>query len=978
VIQRLRASLTDSRDVAAIAAASVVAPLLLAAALRHPVSVPLPVLLLGLMVGLTYGLLAMGLVLVYRTSGVVNFAHGEVGTLAASFFGIWVAPSAVGGFGLPFWLMLPLALGAGALANVGVEALAVRRLRGAPKVMSLVMTIGAGSFLLFVALAINTKIRNGSQYPRPPGLPTFHVGALTITPEYSGMLILTPILVALLGLFLTRTRFGVGLRAAADNRDSALLSGIPADRLSSVAWAIAGVTSALVAILQFPQKGFVIGGAALGASLLVRALLAASVARLTSLPVALGFGVLVGIIEQVSLWNTASKGPTEMLLFALLLVVLLLQSRGAGGAERREDWTDAQPWPALPAAALAVRRLRMARPASMVAGGVAFVVIGLWSNRVSLAFTLVVAYALVGLSVYVITGMTGELSLGQFAVAGAGAVVSAHFVADVFKSIPVGVLAGGVTGAVLSLALGLPALRIRGLMLAVTTLSFAVAAEAWVLPQSWAVGAGLQPSQLVFRNARVGSARGYFLFSLPFLAAGLWLVRNLAGGGYGRMLRGLRDNEDGARAFGVAATRRKLEAFAVAGFLAGCGGALLAHGLPRLTIDTFAAQRSITVVAVALIGGLALMIGPLLGALYLLALPALVHLDEVGLAVSTLGWLVLLLYFPGGLAQAVKPLRDRVVAWLARGPADAVNAAAADADVVGAINAAASDAAPARAKKKRGPVGPPLLEVRQLSKRFGGTAAVVDASLTVMAGETVGVIGPNGAGKTTLFSLIGGFNLPDQGTVLFDGIDVSDMRPEQRSQLGLVRSFQDARLFPTLTVRETLALALERTMPTRLWSALAAWPTAVESEQAKAARVGELVEVMGLDAYADTPIRQLSTGTRRIAELAAIVALAPRLVLLDEPSSGVAQRETEALGALLARLKTLLQTTFVVIEHDMPLLLGISDRIVAMESGAVIAEGAPADVVNHPDVVASYLGTDRRVVQRSGRPAPALRPRAAT
>jgi len=970
---RATVAIRAQREPVAITTISVVTLYLVGVFFVDDFSVPSSVLVLGVIVGLTYGLLAVGLVLVHRTSDVVNFAHGEVGTVAASFFAVWVAGSALGGYGLPYWLMLPAAMVVGAGANMVVEAVAVRRLRKAPKVISAVMTLGAGQFFLLIALAINTRFRGGSVYPRPPGLPSFDVGALTVTAESTAMLLLTPLLVAALAWFLNRTRHGIALRASADSRDTALMSAIPAGRMSSLAWAIAGMTSAFVAVLQFPQKGFIIGGAALGPALLVRALLAAVVARFVSLPVALAFGVAIGIIEQVVLWNTTAGGVTELVLFVILLGVLLLQARDAGRGRTSENWADIRPWPALPKAWRELPRVRRATPSAIVLAALGFTGVGLGSNRLALAFTLVAAFAMVGLSVYVITGLAGQLALGQFAVAGVGAVVSVYFVENVLRSIPVGAIVGGGVGAALCALIGIPALRIRGLMLAVTTLSFAVMAEAWLFSQTWAVGSGLQPPRLVIGDEPVGSARLYFLFSLPFLAGAFWLVRNISHGGYGRTLRGLRDNEDGARAFGVPVRRRKIEAFALAGFLAGVGGAVFAHGLPRVSTETLAASQSITVVALALIGGLSIIVGPLLGALYLIALPALVDLEAVGLAVSTFGWLILLLYFPGGLAQAAKPLRDRLLRALTRSaPSEADAHDVGDTDAAEEIHAAATSmpAAPRLGVGARdaaaGVDDGPLLVLDGLEKSFGGVHAVSGVSLTVARGQTVGIIGPNGAGKTTLFELIGGFTTPDAGGVRFDGVDVTRLAPERRAHLGLVRSFQDAKLFPTLTVRETIQLAAERIAPTQLWSSLSAWPSAVLADVKKGDVADELIETMGLTAYADRTIRELSTGTRRIVDLAAVAALRPRLLLLDEPSSGVAQRETEAIGGLLIRLKQLLAATFVIIEHDMPLLLGISDRVVAMETGTIIAEGAPEQIVNHPDVIASYLGSDPRAVGRSG------------
>jgi len=241
--------------------------------------------------------------------------------------------------------------------------------------------------------------------------------------------------------------------------------------------------------------------------------------------------------------------------------------------------------------------------------------------------------------------------------------------------------------------------------------------------------------------------------------------------------------------------------------------------------------------------------------------------------------------------------------------------------------------------------------------------AVDGVSFEMQAGEILGLIGPNGAGKTTLFELIGGFTRPDAGRVVFAGTDVSKMGPEGRGRLGLIRSFQDASLFPTLTVLDTVMLALERAEPTRLAPALAGLGAA---DRRKEARARELIGSMGLHAFRNKQIAALSTGTRRITELACLVALEPTLLLLDEPASGIAQRETEALGDLLARLKDALDLTLIVIEHDIPMVMRLSDRIIAMESGSLIADGTPQQIRDDPLVIQSYLGGDLRAIERSG------------
>jgi branched-chain amino acid transport system ATP-binding protein len=260
-----------------------------------------------------------------------------------------------------------------------------------------------------------------------------------------------------------------------------------------------------------------------------------------------------------------------------------------------------------------------------------------------------------------------------------------------------------------------------------------------------------------------------------------------------------------------------------------------------------------------------------------------------------------------------------------------------------------------------------VLECSDVVKRFGGITAVNEVTLQLKDGQILGLIGHNGAGKTTLMDCISGFLEIDHGRIVLRGVDVSDWAPHERAKGALGRSFQDALLYPSLTVAETIAVARERHLESRdMIAAAFQLPASYESELAVWNKVDELIELMGLGAFREKLTGELSTGSRRIVDLACILAQDPKVLMLDEPSGGVAQKETEALGPLLLRVREHTGCSILVIEHDMPLLSSICDTMVALELGAVIAEGPPDEVLSHPLVIESYLGTDESAINRSG------------
>jgi ABC-type branched-subunit amino acid transport system ATPase component/ABC-type branched-subunit amino acid transport system permease subunit len=927
---------------------------------------PLPLILLGLISGMTYGVLAVGLVLIYRTNRIVNFAHGQVGAFGAAFFGIEVVR-----WHIPYWIALLPALCMGAGVGAVAEAAVIRRLRKAPAIMSVVASLGVGQFLVLFAFAVNSQAGSGAVYPEPAGLPEFRVGGLLVTPSYFGMLLLSPLVVVAIGVFLKFSWFGLGIRSAAANPEAARMAGVSSGRMSSLAWGLAGALAAFSAILTQPTQGFNTGDA-FGPSLLLVALTAAVLGRMQSLPRALLAGCAIGVTEQLLLFNYARGGLVQLVLLVIILLSLLLQKQRVGRAEEKGSWAAVQAARPLPQAIAKVPSVRLLGPGLLSVTIALFALIPLVAaNGTCVKLTTTFAFIVIGLSVGVVTGLGGQLSLGQFALGAVGAFVSWQVsikTANFFESF----LYAGLAAAAVSVLIGIPALRIKGLLLTVTTLAFALVVPSYLLQQRWVLGAGVNPGRPILAGKALDSGRSYYYVGLTTLLFALWLARNVRTGGIGRRLVAVRDNEDAARAFTVPAALVKLQGFALAGFLAGVGGAMYGHSLSFINDSSFPTKASIDAVVIAVIGGIGLLSGPFLGAA-LVQGATFLPLDSAGLAASALGQLLIIMYLPGGLGSLVTPVRDRVAGLLARRAGVDVEAAY-DSERGFAENRAGAGDAPVLGAGRRRPrsASRALLEVKALRKSFGGVQAVRAVSFAVMPGETLGLIGPNGAGKTTTFELLAGFTRADGGVVRYDGRDITALSPEARGHQGLIRSFQDAALFPTLTVLECVELALERVQPTRFVSALLGLPA---GERARREKAEELVRWMGLERYRSSQIQELSTGTRRITEIACLVALQPRLLLLDEPSSGVAQKETEALARLLVRLKDELDLTLIIIEHDIPMIMELSDRIVCMADGQVIAAGPPEVVRHDPAVVEAYLGGSLTAIERSaGAAVPAANP----
>ncbi len=913
-----------------------------------------PLILLGTIFGLGYALLGIGLVLAYRSSGFINFAHGAVGLVAAAMMSV-----VVNSYGVPYWLGFVGALIVAALLSAGLESLVVQKLQGAPRVLAMVATLGTGQALLLLALSFAGGGLGGRSFPQPPLFPDFDL-TVYVSPSATALMMLSPVVVGFLWLFLQRTRFGLAIRGAADNPDAATLAGVDPRYMAMLSWALAGAIAAFSAVLLLPNQSTVTPDT-LGPDFILRGLAVAALARFANVGIALLAGVALGIVEQLFASNPDATGWFEVAVFVVILIGVTMQVR-----EQREDteyWGSLGREAPLPDE---LRRIWLVRNLNWVGGAIVALIAGtlpLWiSNQSAFVLSAVLALAIVGVSVSFLTGVAGQLSLGQVGVAAIGAVAGLQVVTET-SSLLLGIAASAAAGVLVSVAVAVPALRFRGLRLAIVTLAFSLATFSWLLRQDWAFGNGTSSRPIKLVGNEINSARAFYFIALVLFLVVLALASVVRASAFGRSLTAVRDNEAASRVFRISPRAATFKAYAFAGLLAGVGGAAIAFSNSFVTRALFTPTDSINVVSIAVIGGLSQLAGPLLGALYLIGIPGFFDLELSALAGVNAAWLILILEQPRGLAGLFASSRHQLVDQIARWHGVDPAAARAAALTVTESSGVALTRSPQTAVLNEPEVrSSPLLSVTNVTKSFGELVAVNDVSFDVRAGETLGLIGPNGAGKTTLFELVSGFVKPDSGSVVFDQSDVSRLSPESRSRNGLVRSFQNASMFPTMSPREILLMAhSNRTLTPGTSRRQITSLAPSETDQS--------LELFGLTGLANQAVGSLSTGTRRIVELAANVALRPKLLLLDEPSAGIAQAETEVLGRVIEQIRDTYGITFVVIEHDMPMLVSICDRLIALEVGSIIATGTPVEVQNNEAVIRSYLGDDPAAIARSGQSA---------
>ena len=648
-----------------------VAALLLLVALRDvlPSTPSLGIMGFGFVVGGLNALMAVALILIYRTNRIINFAQAEVGVFGAVMFQR-LADNA----GWSYFLALPVGvLCAAALGGV-IEYFVVRRFHKAPRLILTVATIGLAQLVSFSTLRLPSfggTVSLAASLESPFYSTYWDIAGFRFRGDAVVALAALPVVVVALNLFF-RTRFGVAARAAAENADRAGLLGVPVKQVSTVLWIVAGALVGIAASLRVPLLGISI--AASGAGFMLRALAAAVIARMESLKVAVMAALVLGVIEQTVFAAYAGSTVTDAILLAVIVGALLLQKPLTRRAETEEStWSVVEEIKAIPAELRnlpVVKFTKWALMGLLIAFAVSFPFFA-QEVREYQAQTIIV-YAMVAISLVVLTGWSGQVSLGQFAIVGFGAAVCSKLLVDYHWDFVLAMFAGGVAGAAVSMVLGLVALRVKGFFFAATTLGFAVAVPSFFLDRryfSWLTLDEFSRVQrpLLFERYDLAVESTYYWFCLIVLAVVIVAVRSLRNSRIGRMLIAVRDNEKTAQSYGISQARAKLLTFAISGLIAGLAGAIYTVQQqvdPGSSANAYAPSASLQVFSMVVIGGLGSVPGAIIGALYVRL--AILNLSSIYALLATgSGLLFILLMMPGGLGRVLFSIRDAALRWYA-------------------------------------------------------------------------------------------------------------------------------------------------------------------------------------------------------------------------------------------------------------------------------------------------------------------------
>jgi sulfate-transporting ATPase len=890
--------------------------------------------LFGIGLGALYSLAAQGLVLVYRGSGVLNFAHGGIGMVGA--YATWDLQTRQGApFLVAFVVGVAITAGVGALTHL----LIMRRLRQASPLARVAVTLGVLVTLQSIVVLRYTAAIIFPKSALPTGRITFW-GDVSTT--WDRLLLLAIALVTTLALWLAYrfTRFGVATNAVAENERAAASLGWSPDSIATANWALGSALAGVAAVLISPIVTLEITAMT---NLMLIAIAAALVAGFRSFPIAFVAGMTIGIAQtEVNRYvDLVGLGPS----LPFLIIVLVLVLRGQ----------------ALPLRDFFLQRLPRVGSGRLHPAGFPLAVLvvsagiaGMSENWVD-AITITLCIALVLLSIVVLTGYAGQLSLAQFVIAGFGATVTAKLVNGAGVAFPLALVLGCLGAVPMGMLFALPAVRTRGINLAVVTLGLGTAVQYLVFTNvTWMKYVGFPfPPDLRFLGLRldaIGHPRTYAAITLALCVLAVLVVANVRRGRSGRRMIAVRTNERAAAALGISVPAVKLHAFGLAAAVAALGGILYGFRTQRLPVGEFTVLTSINDVTWAMIGGIGFLLGPWLGAV----------LTPSGLGTQLTNTLFpsveddMARYVPllGGVLLIVLMLVDQD--GLSRGLGAGVAAVRRRLAFLPARRRRPSTL-PAAVRRR---VAPHTLEVRDLTVRFGTVVAVDGVSLRVEPGRILGLIGPNGAGKTTAIDAITGFTAAAHGTTLLDGRAIDRWSVVRRARAGISRSFQSLELFTDATVLDNLRVAADPRDAASyvldlVWPRTPPLPGEVVTAITEFDLLGDL----------DRLVSDLPYGKRRLLAIARAIASQPSVLLLDEPAAGLTDVESAELARIVRRLADDWGMGILLVEHDMAFVMSVCDDIHVLDFGRSIAEGPPDAVRRDPAVIAAYLGRPEAEVE---------------
>jgi ABC-type branched-subunit amino acid transport system ATPase component/ABC-type branched-subunit amino acid transport system permease subunit len=909
--------------------------------------------ILGLGGGAAYTLLAQGIVLIYRGSGIVNLAHGGMAMFASFFCFLTLVEK----HGWPVELAIPVSVLVAGLLGVVIQNAVLRFMRNTAPLVRLVATLGV---LIVLQGLAGQQLWDTENHPIDQFLPTrnytlhewfgFHgeLGRVVVQQDRLILLGIAIVLTFALWAFTRYTRLGLAISASAENERAASALGWSPNFLATVTWAIGGAIAGFAGILLAPNAGLLLTTFTIVVT--VSALAVALIGGFSSFPLTLLGGVALGIAETEVLTYSAdisdflhdtfgiengANGLQRGLPFLVIVVVLVV--RGKALPLRSHVL---EKLPDLGTGVVTRWFLASVVGTLLLLNGLTFD--ARWSTAL---FTSMIVGVFI-LSIVVLTGYAGQLSLAQYAVGGLGALFASRLVADEHWPAELAFLAGVVFAIVAGVIFAIPALRTRGVNLAVVTLGLGFAVQQTIFSNEYVTGdfgSVTTIGRIKVFGWDVSTAehpQRFLVVCLGVFVVAALMVANLRRSGSGRRLIAVRNNERAAASLGISVFGAKLYAFAVGAAIASFAGILLAFKDTTVVYTRFQPFASINTVGNAVAGGIGWVLGAVFGG----------NLAEGGFGTIVLDWVDLgsWLVTIGGIV---------LIAIIILNPNGIASVVLNDERGIGKLRVRL------RRKPRREelvevettPVQPATLEVHDLTVRFGAVVAVDNVSFRVEPGEVVGLIGPNGAGKTTLVDAVTGFTKPSEGRATLDGTPMVGRAwsPARRARAGVRRSFQSLELFEDISVGENLhAGAAERTRLAGVRDLF--WPgrhplppTAVTS-----------VREFALENDLDRLPRELPYGRRRLVGIARAIASAPSVLLLDEPAAGLDDRETNELGNLVRRLAEERGMSILLIEHNVDLVLRVCDRIVVLDFGRKISEGTPTEIRSNRAVIAAYLGEE--------------------